>query len=299
MFTGSLPALGVLLALLSAAILALGNLGQSRGVRLAAEEKGGGSPVMKLLRVRTWRGGTVLIGLAIILQMGSLALAPLILVQPLGVAALVFTVIFTTRISKKKLSPEIKNAIIIILGGVILYVVVASMVGKQKPIGDGQLIAILSVLTAMLLVSLALWIAGKKSSPRPIMYVLLGGIYSGFIATLGKTVILRVEDLLRGHNVGSASENWLTVVCIVGISIASALSIYYVQYSHTCNSPDVVIAGLTIVDPAVAVLLGITILQEAAGAPIWSIFILVFAGAIAFYGVLKLARAETAEGLDT
>ncbi|NIH52965.1 drug/metabolite transporter (DMT)-like permease [Lysinibacter cavernae] len=277
---------------MSAFILALGNLGQSRGIKRATEKPSSTTPLLGLIHTRSWLGGTALIGLAMLLQMGSLALAPLILVQPLGVAALVFTVILTTRASGKRIAPDVRNAIFIVLGGVALYVIVAASVSKQKAIGNQQLVWILGILAAVLILSLVVFLIGKTKKLPPFTFVILGGIYSGFIATLGKTVILRVEAMFKGGVGGADSGSWLTLLCIVAISIASALSIVYVQYSHTCNSPDIVIAGLTIVDPSVAVLLGITILHEAAGAPAWSIVVLLIAGIIAFSGVLKLATAE-------
>lgn len=51
------------------------------------------------------------------------------------------------------------------------------------------------------------------------------------------------------------------------------------------------VAGLTVVDPFVAVILGITVLDEAANAPAWSFVVLAVAGAAAMWGVWSLARA--------
>lgn len=292
MFVGSLPILGIALALCSAAVLAVGNLWQSRGVNLAADHSKGAASFVQLLKTPIWLGGTALFLVAILLQMGSLALAPLILVQPIGVAALVFTSLLTARSTGRRPTRAVAGAIAISLIGVITFVIVASLVSKQKPIGDQQLIEMLTTLAGVLIASAIVLLAGRRGRTAPLLYVLLGGVYSGFVATLGKTVILRVETMFTGGHFQFGSESMLTLLCVAGIGIASALSILFVQYSHTCNSPDVVIAGLTVIDPALAVILGITILQEAAGAPMWSTFAFVVAGAIAVTGVFKLAKAE-------
>lgn len=293
MVVGSMPILGVVLALLSAAVLAAGNLWQARGVQAATANASGAASMLQLLKTPIWLAGTAMFGIAILLQMGSLTFAPLILVQPIGVAALVFTALFTAKATGRRPSRGVITAIIITLIGVSAYVVVASIVSVQKPIGDQQLIEMLSTLAAVLVASLVLIVVGKKKKRAPILYVVLGGVYSGFVATLGKTVILRVEAMFKEGHFHFGSEGWLTLLCLIGIGIASALSIYFVQFSHTCNSPDVVIAGLTVVDPGVAVVLGITILQEAAGAPLWSTFAFIAAGAVAFVGVYRLAKEET------
>lgn len=293
MVVGSLPLVGILLALLSAAALSVGNLWQSRGVQIATATPTGRSSFLRLITTPIWLGGTAMFGVAIALQMASLTLAPLILVQPIGVAALVFTALLTARATGKKPSRSVVKAIVISLVGVSGFVVVAALVSEQKPIGDQQLIEMLTTLAAVLVASAAVLLVGKAVRHTPIIYVLLGGVYSGFVATLGKTVILRVESMFAGGQFHFGSEGMLTLLCVLGIAVASSLSIYFVQYSHTCNPPDVVVAGLTVVDPALAVILGITILQEAANAPMWSTFAFVIAGAVAVSGVFLLAKAET------
>lgn len=296
MFVGSLPWLGVILALLSAFVLAVGNLWQSRGMRLAAEHATGATSFFTLLKTPIWLAGTAFFGISILLQMGSLAFAPLILVQPIGVAALVFTAMLTARSTGIPPTSAAKQAIGITLVGVVSYVVIAAIVSKQQPITDNQLIEMMVTLAGVLLAAAISLFALRGAARVPMLYVVIGGVFSGFVATLGKTVILRIESMFRTGHFEFGSGGWLTVLCIVGIGVASAMSAYFVQYSHTCNSPESVIAGLTVIDPAVAVILGITILQEAAGAPMWTTFAFLIAGAVAFTGVWKLANAE--DGTD-
>ena len=78
--------------------------------------------------------------------------------------------------------------------------------------------------------------------------------------------------------------------------MAGALSIYFVQTAHTVAAPQVVVGGLTVVDPFVAVILGITVLQEAAAAPPWSFAAFAVLGGAAMWGVWLLARQQ--QGVD-
>ena len=50
------------------------------------------------------------------------------------------------------------------------------------------------------------------------------------------------------------------------------------------------IAGLTVIDPIVAIIIGLTVLGEAANAPLWAYFGFGVAGIIAVIGVYDLAR---------
>lgn len=292
----SLPLAGIALAVASALALSIGNLLQARGVRVMESRAAAGqsgSKVGHLLRNRVWLAGAVLLGVSIVLQMGSLAFAPLIVVQPIGVSALVFTVLLTAIVLKRAPSAQVVRAIVVCVVGVAAFVTVAALVSTQTSITDGQLLAVLIVLVAVLLGTAILLVAGRRRKTPPVLWVLLGGVYSAFVATLGKTVILRVQTLLASGRFVWDAADLLTLFCLIGIGVAGGLSIYFVQRAHADNRPDVVVAGLTVVDPTVAVVLGITILGEAAGAPLWAFFAFVAAGAVAVGGVFALSHAET------
>ncbi|NYD67673.1 multidrug DMT transporter permease [Agromyces atrinae] len=292
----SAPLIGIALAVTSAAALAVGNLLQARGVRsmeAGVASGASGSKAVNLVRNRFWLIGGVMLGVAIVLQMGSLAFAPLMVVQPIGVVALVFTVLLTALFAHQMPSRAVLISIATCVVGVAGFVTVAALVSTQHAITDVQLIAILVVLGFVLVTTAAVWYLGRHRRTPPVMWVLLGGIYSAFVATLGKTVILRVQTALHSGGLTWNVENTLTLVCIAGIGIAGGLSVYFVQRAHAANRPDVVVAGLTVVDPAVAVTLGIVILGEASSAAPWAFVVFAVAGAIAIVGVFALSRAES------
>lgn len=292
----SAPLIGIALAVASAAALAVGNLLQARGVRTIEADAGQGadtSKVWSLLRNHIWLIGTLLLGITVLLQMGSLTFAPLMVVQPVGVVALVFTALLTATFSRKAPSRQVVRAIAICVLGVAGFVTVAALVSTQHAITDVQLIAVLIVLAILLLTTAGVWFLGRSRRTPPVIWVLLGGIYSAFVATLGKTVILRVQSALHSGGLKWDVANLLTILCILGIGIAGGLSIYFVQRAHVFNRPEVVVAGLTVVDPAVAVVLGIAILGEASGATPWALLALAAAGAVAISGVFALSKAES------
>lgn len=294
----SIPAIGIVLALFSALALSIGNLWQARGVRANQEraaKAGAASKFIDLFRTRFWLLGTLVLGLSIVFQMGSLTFAPLIVVQPIGVTALVFTVLLTFLVTKRAPSGGVVRAIAVSVLGVAAFVTVAALVSKQHAITSTQLVWILAVLVGVLVITAVMLIMGRSRRIPAIAWVLLGGIYSAFVATLGKTVIMRIQGILKSHKFEFDLANFLTLGCLVGIGVAGALSIYFVQRAHATNRPAVVVAGLTVIDPAVAVALGITILGEASGASGWAIAVFIIAGAVAVGGVFALSRADNAD----
>tara|TARA_B100000378_G_scaffold208644_1_gene171675 strand:+ start:169 stop:1104 length:936 start_codon:yes stop_codon:yes gene_type:complete len=291
----SFPIIGIALAVVSALFLTLGNFLQSRGVaRTTADSPGiGPARFWRLARDPVWLGGSALFGLAILVQLAALAFAPLIVVQPVGVIALVFASLLTALVTKTvpRVREIVSIAVCVISLGV--FVSVAAAVSEQTTITDEQLIAVLIVLLVVLAATFAGLAGFRRRRTPPVAYVLLGGLYSGFVATLGKTVILRIQTAIHHGDITLDETNLLTIACAAGIAVAGALSIWFVQAAHTVNGPQVVVAGLTVVDPFVAVVLGITVLQEAASAPLWSFPIFAVAGAAAMAGVWSLAKEQT------
>ncbi|MCB1297545.1 MAG: hypothetical protein KDB08_01010 [Microthrixaceae bacterium] len=291
----SIPILGVALALASAVVLSVGNILQSRGVRTmtaGAMPKGVVAQFWHLVRNRFWLIGGLLLGLSILFQLASLTFAPLMVVQPIGVTALVFTVLITSVAAKQKPAAAVVRAITICVLGVASFVTVAAIVSTQHAITGQQLGAVLVVLVAVLLSTAAIFLLSRRRTVPAIMWVVLGGVYSGFVVTLGKTVILRVQAILTSGAFTLDLANVLTILCVLGIAVAGGLSIYFVQLAHASNRAEVVVAGLTVIDPAVAVIFSITILAEASNAPPIAMIAFIIAGAVAVLGVFALSRAE-------
>ncbi|MDN3495218.1 DMT family transporter [Planococcus sp. APC 4015] len=289
----SFPALGIALAVLSSVFLTLGNYLQSKGVAAQASSGSiGVSQAWGLLRSPVWLAGSALFGVAILVQLAALAFAPLIVVQPVGVVALVFASLLSAWVTKKAPSVREVAAIAVCVVSLGVFVTVAASVSVQTTITDAQLIAILLVLLAALAVTFGALALRRGRRLPAVVFVLLGGLYSGFVATLGKTVILRVQTALASRDISLDDTNLLTIACALGIAVAGALSIFFVQTAHTVNKPQTVVAGLTVVDPFIAVILGITVLNEAANAPLWSFAVFAVAGAAAIGGVWSLARTQ-------
>ena len=279
-------AIGIPLALIGAVFLSLGAQFQHRGVSkveaTTAQVSGGLNPrqLMLLLARPSWVFGTLMLGLAVVFQLTSLAFAPLLVVQPLGAVALVMTAILNARVSKVPLNRASKIAIAMCVGGVGLFVTVAAFTAVDKPVTDSDLITILAVLFVVL-TGFALAFIFFRNRFQAIFYILGAGVLYGFVATLAKVVINRVRF---------SNFEWLTVLCLLGLLLAAVLGAYFVQNAYASGPPDLVIAGLTVVDPLVAVGIGIIVLGEASQAPAWAAVAFVIAGAIAIWGVFRLAR---------
>lgn len=279
--------IGIPLALLGAVFMSFGAQYQHRGVTKVERLSGstanqglGAGQLLKLLSRPSWVIGTLMLGLAIACQLSALAFAPLIVVQPLGAIALVITTLLNAQISGHRPTRRSLIAIGACVGGIFLFVTVAALFATEKAVSHGQLITILVLLGVVTIVFAGLWIWLRKRV-GPLFYITAAGVIYGFVATLAKVVIVRVQ---------TGDFDWLTFTCLAALVLSAIIGAYFVQTAYSSGPPDLVVAGLTVVDPLVAILIGLLVLQEAAGAPLWVYIAFGIAGAISVWGVFQLAR---------
>lgn len=280
--------LAILLAVLAAVALAFGAQFQNDAVveHHVPKKRNKGSLNLKQIfalwsRPR-WVSGLALMVVGIVLQLAALTLAPLIVVQPIGAIALVITSVLNARINRTRITQLTALAIGLCTIGIAGFVIMASSVAHEVPINDDRLREVLGVLGAILAI-FGLLFAVFARRVNAITYIVGAGVLYGFVATLAKVVIQRVYQ---------GQFEWLTVLCLVALLIAVALGGWFVQNAYSSGPPDLVIAGLTVIDPLVAVSIGIIILGEAQQANPITMFGFGFTALIAVVGVWVLSKVH-------
>lgn len=280
--------LAILLAIVGAVFLSLGAQFQNDAVTKhhAPDQARVGSlhirQILDLLRRPRWLTGTSFLGLAIVFQLAALTLAPLIVVQPIGALALIITSVLNARIYKIRLDGKTLLSIALTMLGVGAFVATAASSAVSIEMSDEKLLQVVGVLLA-LLAFFALAFIFSRGQVGPLNYILGAGILYGFVASLAKVVILRI---------GQADFDLLTLVAAVALVGATFLGGWFVQNAYASGPPDLVIAGLTVIDPAVAVVIAIAILGEVAQAQLADIAGFAIAGLVALSGVLMLSRVH-------
>lgn len=278
---------GVPVALIGAVFLSFGAQYQSRGLVKVEGITGAKASsglnwrhIRELLRRPSWVVGTSLLGLAVVFQLLSLTLSPLIVVQPLGVVAMVITAVLNAKMTGVKTNHATRISIGMSVTGVAIFVLIAAFTAQSVPVTQAKLIVLLILFAVMLAVFGILFLLFRHKSVALVYIVGAGAIY-GFVATFAKAVIQRFEqgevDLLT----------WLVVAALV---IGTLLGMSFVQNAYSSGPPDLVVAGLTVIDPLVAVIIGIVVLEEVSQAPLWAVIGFIISGAVAITGVLGLAK---------
>ncbi|MFL0409690.1 DMT family transporter [Microbacterium paludicola] len=279
--------LGIPLALAGAVFMSLGAQYQSQGVRKVERISGanadtglGLSHLLRLLTRPSWVIGTVLLTVAIVCQLSALAVAPLIVVQPLGAVSLVITTLLNAQITGHVPTRKSLTSIGLCVGGIFLFVIVATLFATEHPLSQFELLVVLAILLVVIILLGVAWLM-LRHRMGALFYITAAGVLYGFVATLAKVVISRFQQ---------GDFDWLTIICLIALVAAAIAGGYFVQTAYASGPPDLVIAGLTVIDPIIAVLIGAIVLGEASQAPPWALIVFGIAGATASLGVFLLAR---------
>ena len=278
--------LAVTAAIVGAFFLAFGTQRQSSAVRASA---GGldvtGWGMLRLFRTPRWVLGLVLLAMGMSLNVYALASAPLTVVQPIGAIALVITTVVNAREHHIKMNRPTILAIIACMVGSAAFVFLAIEVSAEEhKITSGQ------ELLTILILAIAVAVFGGAVVLFPhrlgaFFYILGAGILFGFVAVLVRTISV---SLLDPNGQFLANVSWYSILAVV---VAGLLGSYFVQNAYSKGPPDLVIAGLTVIDPIVGISIGIAILGELDPNVQPAIALsMVGAGCIAIVGVIALSR---------
>jgi drug/metabolite transporter (DMT)-like permease len=116
-------------------------------------------------------------------------------------------------------------------------------------------------LTIVLLLALAVGLFGTlavmfKHRMNAFVYILGAGVLFGFVAVLTRII---GKHLLDPNGLFLLNVQWYSVLAIIA---AGGLGSWFVQSAYSTGPPDLVIAGLTVIDPIVGIAIGIVILGE-------------------------------------
>ncbi len=246
-----------------------------RGLRLRDQ--------LRLVRNPRWLAGLVSLGTGVVLHVCALGLAPLSVVQPVGVLALPITVLLTVRERShqfRDVQGSIVAAVFAATAGVGAFVLLAAGSAKGTPVTDSdERIATQLIVVAVLVV--ALIGLATRSKLRCITFAAGCAIAHGYVSLL-----------IRGiaQDFGPLGLGAIDLFPLVGIVGAALVGAWLLQHAYASGPPDLVVACLTVIDPLVAVGLGIGLLGEADHAGATTAVLQVACAIVACTGVFALAK---------
>lgn len=230
-----------------------------------------------------WIAGLALAGGGSLLHAVALVLAPLSVVQPVGVLAVPIAVMLSAVRTGRRPERGVLAAVTVCVAGVAAFVGIAAGTAVSSPPPGGSTVVAGLVVAAVVLALAALGL-DQSGWVRCVACAMAGAVAFGLVSTLVRAVS---QTVVTGE---AALLDPTVLATVAGIGVALVTGGWLVQQAFASGPPEVVIACLTVVDPIVAVLLGAVLLGEGAATPARTWLLLVTAAVAATAGVVALAR---------
>ena len=213
----------------------------------------------------------------------ALVLSPLSVVQPIGVLAVPIAVLLTVRRTRESPGRGVLLGVALSVVGVAAFVIIAANSTSSTRVPDFATLIAGGISTVLILVLVAVALL-TRGWIRCVAYVTGGAVAFGLVSALVRALSLQVTTgLVSWHDprlLGTAA----------GIGVALLVGGWLIQQGFASGPPEVVIACLTVVDPIVAVLLGIVLLGEGPATSGVAAGVLMSCAVAAAAGVVSLAR---------
>ncbi len=241
--------------------------------------------IWRLVRQPAWLLGLVQGAVAGGLHIVALALAPITLVQPVGVLAVPVTVVATAvRARRRPRAAQVLGSIASVAGVAALTVLLLTPAATAVVLPHWGVVAGTAVIAAGFGVLVIMSGFGRSPLLRCVLLAtaaaMLFGVNSIFIRLIGH--IVRTNLL--------AAELPVLVAAALGLAIVVPVGLWSMQSAYLAGSPQVVICCLTLIDPVTAVLGGRLMLHD--GLTVSTMTLLLAGGCalVAAAGVVLLSR---------
>jgi len=238
---------------------------------------------LRVLRAPRWMSGFALTTAGAALHACALGLAPLVVIQPVGVVAIAMTTVLAVRSAGGTLTRATGFAVAASTIGVGLFVVLAAQRPTVPTLPPGVELRT-GLMTAAVVAGLALVGAVTGGRIRCLAYAAAAGTAYGLVSVFVHAIAV---DVRLG---GIAAVH---PAAVVGMLAALPAGMWFVQHAYASGPPQVVVACQTVIDPMLGVAVGLGLLGEADGLTRTAAMGLVGCACLAVTGVVLLAR-ETA-----
>jgi drug/metabolite transporter (DMT)-like permease len=277
----------IALALIAAAIFALGTVLQQR-VAMTAPDQVAHSPLfmLRLARSPAWLAGIAATGLGFLFHAAALGAGQLALVQPILALTLVFALPLGARLSSQRIEPVDVRASLLLMAALGAFLAISNpAAGIEDPSGTSWLLlgGPLALLSALLT-----WQGVRR---RPALKATLAGTATGVLFGLHGALTKGVVEQLDAPILTQLGSWELYAFALVGFT---ALGVSQIALQAGDLPPA--IATESIASPLIGVLLGIALFEESLHEDAAGTLLIVASLAAMAVGIALLARRQGRTG---
>lgn len=239
--------------------------------------------LLAAVRRPRWVAGLLLLATSFFLQVIALTMAPVSVVQPVGLLAFPWSVLLAAWGARTPVPRRMQAAVAMTVAAILGFSIVTGLHAAPDSGLDQSRVFIgagMVYLVAVLFVRL-----GSRGPERwrCLFWSSAGALFYGLEAALVKSVIEFVRLPKWYNNVGLVA---IAVMLVVGAVVAGWL----IQQGYATGPSEIVVGSMTVTSPVVAVTYGIAVLGEGSALTPTASVLMACLGAVAVAGVVLLTR---------
>lgn len=279
--------IAIVLAVIASGFFALGATGQHLGVERNFAKEGTAERALTLKRLLRlivtplWIGGLACVGLGAGIHVIGLSMAPLAVIQPVGILAVPFSILLANRIHRTTTTASMWWAVLLTIVGIVLFTTFSafSTQAGQTPHWTRLLLSSGFVWGVAAVLVLLAW-----KGPRTLAcmcWALAGAGLYGLGSVYIKILTVEFQNGTIGHNF---------VISLVLLAVSYAVGGWLIQQGYASGAAPIVVGCMTTFDPIVAVLFGLVVLGEGNFHNLWYVVAMLLGAVAAVVGVFLLSK---------
>lgn len=231
-----------------------------------------------------WLGALVIVICGFLLHVTAITMAPVTVIQPLGILAVPWSILMASKIHGHKITPKMGLAVAMTLGGILIFssTAAANAAPDHSTHPDAVLRGSLIVYALGCFFAI-LAIRGKSALWRSLWWATGGA----FLFGLSSAQIKAISVMLRDPSfMGSP---WFIAMMAIFLATLATGGIM-IQQGYACGPAEVVVGSMDTTDPIVGVSFGLILLGEGVNISAPEGALMAAAAVLAVAGVVTLLR---------
>jgi hypothetical protein len=261
------------------------HLAVSRSVDKASENRSMDlGQVWDLVRNKRWLLGLGTVAAGASLHIVGLMMAPVTVVQPVGILAVPWAVLLAAKIHHFRPTKVIWSAVALTIVGIVAFTLISASTAAP----DTELPPTRIIVACLIVFAIGGFLGwmGRFGSPsrRCLMWASGGSFFYGLSSALIKTI----TALVRGG--GDFLVRPLFWTSVVFLLVCYLVGGWMVQQGYANGPAEIVVGSMTTTDPIVAVTFGMAVLGEGVRLGVLDSIGMAISGAVAVAGVFILSK---------
>lgn len=239
--------------------------------------------VLSLLKNRLWLTGLATVFVGASLHIVGLALAPVTVVQPVGILAVPWSVLLAAKIRHFRPTKAIWGSVALTILGIVSFTHFSTSTAAKHTVLNPMVIVI--AVLVVFAIGAALGSLGMNGSDarRCLMWASGGSFFYGLSSAMIKTLF----ELFKTDRFWTLPLFWVVIAFLLTCYLVGA---WMIQQGYANGPAEIVVGSMTTTDPIVAVGFGILVLGEGALVTPEAAIGMVISGAVAIGGVVILSK---------